>query len=264
MADAEGNPFRFDDPVYVVCEGPADVRLVRQLIRRENLDGFSVNFSQGYERFARHIRGLTTSSDWHKLKRLLIIGDNDTQPAARWQNARRALMGEGLPAPDNPADIVDGEHERPSTGIFMMPSAHAFGALETLLVEAILQAHEGLAECLQRLDGCPATDCDGWDTVKRAKMQFRQRLQSHAGTTRALEPHTSGRRPTIRFRLPVRYSMSWLSSCDEPRNSEASSASGNANRITFTLSSTETTEPLEQSATTYCARVSVARYAARP
>ena len=172
MADTEGNPFRFDDPVYVVCEGPADVRLVRQLIRRENLDGFSVNFSQGYERFARHVRGLTTSSDWHKLKRLLIIGDNDTQPAARWQNARRALMGEGLPAPDNPADIVDGEHERPSTGIFMMPSAHAFGALETLLVEAILQAHEGLAECLQRLDACPATDCDGWDAVKRAKMQF--------------------------------------------------------------------------------------------
>ena len=26
MTDTEGNPFRFDDPVYVLCEGPADVR----------------------------------------------------------------------------------------------------------------------------------------------------------------------------------------------------------------------------------------------
>lgn len=41
MADTEGNPFRFDDPVYVLCEGPADVRLVRRLLRREKLDGFS-------------------------------------------------------------------------------------------------------------------------------------------------------------------------------------------------------------------------------
>ncbi len=66
----------------------------------------------------------------------------------------------------------DGTRDTPSTGIFMMPSADADGALETLLVEAILEKHEGLAECLLQLDKCGATDCDGWDAVKRAKMQF--------------------------------------------------------------------------------------------
>ena len=64
MADTEGNPFRFDDPVYVLCEGPAEVRLATRLLRREKLEGFSVNYAQGYERFARHVRGLRTSSDW--------------------------------------------------------------------------------------------------------------------------------------------------------------------------------------------------------
>ena len=169
MADTEGNPFRFDDPVYVLCEGPADVRLVRRLLRREKLDGFSVNYAQGYERFARHVQGLRTSSDWRKLKRLLIIGDNDTKPAARWKNVHDALTLEGLPAPERHADIAEGT---PSTGVFMIPCAHTTGALETLLMEAILREREDLADCLRRLDECPATDCDEWDAVKRAKMQF--------------------------------------------------------------------------------------------
>lgn len=54
----------------------------------------------------------------------------------------------------------------------MMPTAGRSGTLETLLVKAVLQQREGLAECLRQLDKCSATDCDAWDVVKRAKMQF--------------------------------------------------------------------------------------------
>ncbi len=172
MADKDIDPFRYDDPVYVLCEGPADVRLVRQILRRENLEGFSVNYAQGYQKFARHIQGLRTSSDWGKLRRLLIIGDNDTNPTNRWLNAQEALTDEGLPTPDRHAGIVEGAHDTPSTGIFMMPRANTVGALETLLVEAALQEHQDLAECLRQLDDCPATECQQWDAVKRAKMQF--------------------------------------------------------------------------------------------
>ncbi len=162
-------PFRFDGPIYVLCEGPADVRLVTRLIERENLEGFSVNFAKGYQQFARHVKALRVSPDWRKLSHLLIIGDNDVRPAQRWQNACDALAGESLPAPENQGDIVDGT---PSTGIFMVPEANAEGALETLLVRAILRAHPDLGACLQQLDGCSATDCETWDPVKRAKMQF--------------------------------------------------------------------------------------------
>ena len=168
--DAE--PFRFDEPIYVLCEGGADVRLVHRLLKREGLEGFSVNFAKGYQNFATHVRGLTASSNWRRVRRLLIIGDNDTAPAARWENAHDALADEGLPAPDRPAEISVGTQDKPSTGIYMVPSAGTHGALETLLVRAILQEHGGLAECLRQLDQCPATDCDGWDAVKRAKMQF--------------------------------------------------------------------------------------------
>ena len=172
MANAETDPFRFDRPIYVLCEGAADVRLVNRLLRRERLEGFSANFAKGYQNFATHVCGLTASSDWRKVKRLLIIGDNDTAPDARWRNAHDALAGEGLPAPDRPAEIADGTRGNRSTGIFMVPGAGKDGALETLLVRAILQEHEGLDECLRQLDACRATDCDGWDEVKRAKMQF--------------------------------------------------------------------------------------------
>ncbi len=172
MADREVDPFRLDEPIYVLCEGSADARLITRLLQREDLEGFSVNFAMGYQRFAAHVQALTASSDWRRVKRLLIIGDNDTKPAKRWQNAKDALTDEGLRAPDQHAEIVNGMHDGPSTGIFMMPSADKHGALETLLVRAILQKHEGLAECLQQLDECPASECDGWDAVKRAKMQF--------------------------------------------------------------------------------------------
>jgi hypothetical protein len=172
MADKEVDPFRIDNPIYVLCEGPADVQLVTRLLQRENLGGFSVNYAMGYERFARHVQALRATSGWRGLRRLLIIGDNDNRPAARWRNAHDALTEEGLPAPRRHADIVDGTQEEPSTGIFMMPNATDVGALETLLVQAVLQAHEGLGECLQQLDRCPATECNEWDAVKRAKMQF--------------------------------------------------------------------------------------------
>ena len=170
--EKEADPFRFDEPIYVLCEGGADVRLVTRLLKRENLKGFSVNFARGYQNFATHVQGLTPTTNWRRVRRLLVIGDNDTNPTARWNNARDALADEGLPTPAHHADIVDGMHDKPSTGIFMVPSADTDGTLETLLLQAILQEHEGLAECLQQLDECPAIDCDGWDAVKRAKMQF--------------------------------------------------------------------------------------------
>lgn len=170
--DKEADPFRFDKPIYVLCEGNADASLVKELLRRENLEGFTVNFAKGYQNFATHVRGLTTSSDWWKIQCLLIIGDNDTNPNERWQNARNALVAEGLPAPTHHANIATGTHDKPSTGIFMVPRENTDGALETLLMEAILHEHEGLTECLQKLEDCPATDCSDWDVVKRAKMQF--------------------------------------------------------------------------------------------
>ena len=179
MADREVDPFRFGEPIYVLCEGSADARLVTRLLKREDLEGFSVNFAKGYQRFVAHVQALTASSDWRKVKRLLIIGDNDTKPAQRWQNAKDALTDEGLRAPDQHAEIVNGTHDGPSTGIFMMPSADKHGALETLLVQAILQKHEGLAECLQQLDECPASYCDGWDAGEARQDAVSDRRSHH-------------------------------------------------------------------------------------
>ena len=159
-------PFRFDGPIYVLCEGPADVRLVTRLIERENLEGFSVNFAKGYQEFARHVKALRVSPDWRKLSRLLIIGDNDVMPAQRWQNASDALALEGG-RPPRIRETSSTVH-RP-TGIFMVPEANADGALETLLVRAIVRAHPDLGACLQQLDECQATDCETWDAVKRAQ-----------------------------------------------------------------------------------------------
>ena len=160
---------RFDEPIYVICEGRADAALICRLVRREGLTGFSVNYTGGYQHFAARVAALRTSSDWKKLKRLVIVGDNDLRPRHRLNNARRALLNEELVAPDAPSTIVNGS---PSTAIYMLPRANEPGALESLLMEAVLRERPGLGECLRTLDECAATDCRDWDAVKRAKMRF--------------------------------------------------------------------------------------------
>ncbi len=160
---------RSGGPIHVICEGAADVALINQLIKRDRLTGFSVDYTQGYQRFKDGVTALTVSSDWPRIKRLVIVGDNDQNPASRLRNARRALLNEGLKAPDTPGVVLAGS---PSTAIYMMPREGEKGALESLLVEAVIQERPGLDQCLRRLDECAVTNCRDWDAAKRAKMQF--------------------------------------------------------------------------------------------
>ena len=110
MIDKEVDPFRFNNPIYVLCEGPADVCLVTRLLQREDLDGFSVNYAKGYGRFTQHVRALRTSSDWRRLRRLLIIGPGDREST---QGAR------GDPCSDAAASRLPGA--RPFSRILGLP-----------------------------------------------------------------------------------------------------------------------------------------------
>lgn len=163
-------PISFNGPVVVICEGPADGKLIKRLVEREelDLDGFYIHPANGYQNFGNAVSGIAGSSDRTKLRRLVIVGDNDIDPVGRFNNACDALQGEGFPIPSEPCRITEGD---PSTAIFLMPQTGVFGALETLLVSALLEGHPEVDECLRRLEECP-TGCGAWNEVKKSKMRF--------------------------------------------------------------------------------------------
>ena len=157
-----------DGPVVIVCEGPADARLVRRLIDREQLEGCVTHEAKGFQNFHRVVTGIATSSDRRKLQRLAIICDNDTDPNGRWKNACDALKEEGFVVPCVHGQIADGD---PSTAVFMVPTEGVHGALETLLVGAVLEKQPDINDCLNELERC-GTGCTEWDDVKKAKMRL--------------------------------------------------------------------------------------------
>lgn len=163
-------PISYNGPVVVICEGPADAKLIKRLIEREqlNLNGFYIHEARGYQNFGTVVTGIAGSSNRMNLRRLVIVGDNDTDPAGRFDNACNALQREGFPIPPEPSQITAGD---PSTAIFLIPQAGVIGALETLLVAALLEGHPEVEECLRRLEECP-TGCGGWNDVKKSKMRF--------------------------------------------------------------------------------------------
>jgi hypothetical protein len=170
-SDEDSKPLLIDasGSILVVCEGGADARFLKKMIERENLTGFrSIHFRDGYTAFGRIVEGLVGATEFEATKRVVIVGDNDTQPNARFKNAADALTRNGLVAPATPGIIEGGT---PSTAIFLLPSAGQVGVLETLLVGALFEKHPHAQECVDALIEC-SDDCGTWDVGKLAKARF--------------------------------------------------------------------------------------------
>lgn len=167
-SDSDEKPISFNEPVYVVCEGPADACLVRRLLKHHSISGCEVREAKGNQRFTSHLLGVATSSDRPKLRRLVVIADNDLNPTDRFTNVQNALRTAGFVVPSTASVIESGD---PSVTTFMVPTFGMVGTLETLLVEAIFTNDANLKRCLEETCTC-AGKVDGWDKVKRAKMFF--------------------------------------------------------------------------------------------
>lgn len=160
----------FDGPVYVACEGEADQYFLCRLLEHRRINGVDVAVVGGNDnKFTTHLKGLRVSNAFAKLRLIVIMTDNDTNPAASFASAQRCFRDAGFVVPD--ASWTKKEGEDVSTAILMLPSHSRPGALETLLVEAILDVRPQFARCLDDLKTC-AEKPTTWDEVKLAKMRF--------------------------------------------------------------------------------------------
>lgn len=154
----------------IVCEGKADVAFFEHLIAERGLPEFQVVSASGNSRYEDLLVALSTSPDFGGLSAILVVGDNDLNPAASFENIRTQIQGAGgygVPnAPRTPARR-DGF---PAIVVLMIPWDCVAGCLETLLLEAVRSVNPALAVCVDDYATC--THADAWNALERAKMKL--------------------------------------------------------------------------------------------
>lgn len=185
-----------------MCEGDSDAAFIDALLRNRGVPdaAFFVRGERGYQFFERHLNGVQVSSDRSALTHLAVVADSDDDPAAQFVNVQAALAAAGLPVPAAPFEIVPGP---PFVGVFMMPGANAaglamLGSLETLLVDAALDARAGLDGCLEAFAVCVNAPGTGRST-RYQSVRSTLRSRRSASRTRAAPCRTSGVSQAILF-----------------------------------------------------------------
>lgn len=154
----------------IVCEGKADVAFFEHLIAERGLPEFQVLPANGNSRYGDILVALTAAPGFNGLSGILVVADNDLDPAAAFQNILEQIQeagGYGVPnAPRVPARSAG----FPTIVPLMVPWDDTVGCLETLLLEAVRAVNPELAACVETYATC--THVDVWNEVERSKMKL--------------------------------------------------------------------------------------------
>ncbi|MGA2481739.1 MAG: DUF3226 domain-containing protein [Candidatus Acidiferrales bacterium] len=115
-------------------------------------------------------------SGFAAVKGVLVVGDNDADPAASFQHIQsqiQAAGGFGIPA--SPLEVARSQ-DKPPIVVMMLPWTSLPGNLETLCLDAMYAAHNHLKDCID--DYCTCTRTSDWDLAKQSKMRMRCLMSS--------------------------------------------------------------------------------------
>ncbi|HXN54007.1 MAG TPA: DUF3226 domain-containing protein [Candidatus Acidoferrum sp.] len=164
-------------PRILICEGSSDVSFFSHLIKKRNLPEFDIfqpNVAEGVPSgkggYKGFLEGLSTILPSKAVKGILIVGDNDLNPANSFQNIQdqiTAAGGYGVPA--EPLQLAR-SNTLPPVVVMMLPWAGVEGVLESLCLEALLGYRPHLKECVDHFSEC--TQTMEWEPTIRAKMQL--------------------------------------------------------------------------------------------
>lgn len=202
----------FETPNYIICEGISDKCFLQWLINERNLPACDIWFptvaddnSGGHSKFESYLSiSIGIESFIENTKRVVVLTDNDVNPAERFEETRQMLTNVGFNAPASPKVFVSTEN-LPDVAIFMLPSEGKNGTLESYLLPSM---HEkwGLEVALnQFVAASPAND---WALNKQAKAKVQSMLSvtckthpftglGHLWTQRKPEFHMSPTHPSF-------------------------------------------------------------------
>lgn len=183
----------FDRPWLLLCEGVSDKRFFDQLIRCHNIspDQFDVYFPSRYGqdgggrgKFGPWLSTTyeTSESFRENVKAVLIVSDNDDDPAASFAEVQAGSDRAAFGAP-NDERIVAQKNDHPFVIVLMIPMDEP-GNLETLCVLAAYNKWNLREPLNNYVSATPASD---WRLGKQSKM----RIQAILAATCETKPDTT-------------------------------------------------------------------------
>ncbi len=151
-------------PHLIVCEGAADEAFLRALCKHRELAEVSIRHPGDVDRGGRGgldklgwlLRGIGTWRGFEQVTDILVVADNDTDPAANFARVRHQVANAGYPAPETPLAVAEGVvQDLPRRlRILMLPWADRPGSLETLCLGPARAAEPALADCADAFAAC--------------------------------------------------------------------------------------------------------------
>ena len=142
-------PVRFHKPHLVIVEGRDEVGFLICLLKQLQIETVQIHQIRGVSTFAKKLSVVTKTAGFSDVKRLCILLDSDLDPAGRQQSIRDALKGLGLPVPDGPEVLTDGEFQVMYSTV---PAHNTQGCLEDLLMQSLAGTPQ--AQCVDNFLGC--------------------------------------------------------------------------------------------------------------
>jgi hypothetical protein len=159
----------------IVGEGLRDVAFLENLCRVRNIQGIQFTHCQGTGNMASFFTGHVGWTGFEKLRTLVVMGDNDADAGKSLAHIQAALRGAGLPAPNNPLEIVK-RNDKPPITVIQMPffgeDNRSTGCLETLILSVVEKTYPNNARCVDALYGC--SGANGWRS-RSSRDKFRLR-----------------------------------------------------------------------------------------
>lgn len=175
----------------LLCEGMHDVEFFYHLAREHNLPDFlatSCGFVAGSPRGRDGITYLTPALNAlpalptfsSMLKKILIVADNDGNPAGALQAVQNQINATADIQPGRrylaPAAPQVAAGVNPEVTILMLPDTGQTGALDTLCLMAAANKRPAVANCVDNFANCIAPV--GWTPPREDKMRLRALLSA--------------------------------------------------------------------------------------
>ena len=162
---------------YILTEGKADDAFFTNLIAARKIGDFfrtlprPENEPTGVGAFARRLIALKTSREIEKIKSIIIVGDNDGDPAVAFRDIKKQIESVGgYNIPVNPREFST-KNDLPAVSILMLPWDTEQGCLETLCLRGVNKKYEKEMQCSVKISECLAIS--SWPISKQSKLILR-------------------------------------------------------------------------------------------
>jgi hypothetical protein len=162
----------------ILGEGGADEAFLRCLIKSRNLGNFEYRIPDqekkqcwGKDGFNTRLLALVTESGILQRASVIIVADNDSDPATAFKDIQKQIASAGLKPPDAVQNTTVATEDFPALSVLMIPSAAEKGCLENLLLTAGAEKYKDQLKCVDDFVGC--VQAANWEVSDLAKLKMR-------------------------------------------------------------------------------------------